>query len=178
MEIRKAQSNPDDKQPTSASIYWNTDCQAQIKILDLEVGNLLKRQLVIAILITLFTTAALFPAPTVGQNIQSSESTRVHAEIQKLGAERGKKVEIRLRDKTKIKGYITAVDHDTFAVSDLTAGTSQTISYANVLEARRSGGGSKKPWFIAAGIAAGAIVTWIVVKPAVCDGGAQSRGIC
>ena len=148
------------------------------QILDLEVGNLLKRQLVIAILITLFTTAALFPAPTVGQNIQSSESARVHSEIQKLSAERGKKVEIRLRDKTKIKGYITAVDHDTFAVSDLTAGTSQTISYANVLEARRSGGGSKKPWFIAAGIAAGAIVTWIVVKPAVCDGGAQSRGIC
>jgi hypothetical protein len=31
---------------------------------------------------------------------------------------------------------------------------------------------------IVGGIAAGAITTWLIVKPAVCDGGAQTRGVC
>ena len=118
------------------------------------------------------------PVTTIGQPTDSSDTARVRSDIQKLNVERGKKVEIRLRDRTKIKGYITAVDQDSFAVSDLTRGTSRTIGYADVVEAKSAGGGSKKPWIIAAGIAAGAIVTWIVVKPAVCDGGAQTRGIC
>jgi hypothetical protein len=139
---------------------------------------LLKRQLVIAILVTLVTTAVLFPAPTVGQNIQPGESARIHSEVQKLSADRGRKVEIRLRDHTKTKGYITAVDQDTFTLSEPKTGTFQTIGYNEVLEAKRSGSGSKKPSFIAAGVAAAVIVTWVIAKPALCDGGAQTRGIC
>ena len=139
---------------------------------------MLKRQLFIAISIALLVTGLITPVKTIGQPTDSSDTARVRSDIEKLNGERGKKVEIRLRDRTKIKGYITAVNHDSFAVSDLTRGTSQTIAYSDVLLAKRSGGGSKKPWIIAAGIAAGAIVTWIVVKPALCDGGAQTRGIC
>jgi len=40
------------------------------------------------------------------------------------------------------------------------------------------GGLSTKSWIIIGGAAAGTIITWLIVKPAFCDGGAQTRGIC
>jgi hypothetical protein len=137
-----------------------------------------KRQLSIAISITLFVTVLITPVTTIGQSTDSSDTARIRSNIERLSTERGKKVDIRLRDNTRIKGYISAVDQDTFTVSEPKLGTAQNISYADVLEAKRSGSGSKKPWFIFAGVAAAVIVTWVIVKPAVCDGGAQSRGIC
>ena len=58
-------------------------------------------------------------------------------------------------------------------------GMSRSVAYADAAEVKRSGGGlSTKSWAIIGAAAGGAIVTWIIVKPAICDGGAQTRGIC
>lgn len=100
------------------------------------------------------------------------------SEVQKLSANRGNKAEVTLRDKTKIKGYITGVDQDSFIVSDPKTGASQTLSYGEVSSVKKVGGSSMKPWLILGAVAAGVGITWAIVKPAVCDGGAQSRGIC
>src|SRR6266478_7714457 len=51
--------------------------------------------------------------------------------------------------------------------------------YADVAEVKKPGSGlSTKSWIVIAAAAVGTVVTWIIVKPAFCDGSAQTRGIC
>ena len=57
-------------------------------------------------------------------------------------------------------------------------GASQTIAYSEVDSITKSGGISTRTWWINGGVAAGAVTTWLIVKPAFCDGGAATRGIC
>ena len=102
---------------------------------------------------------------------------KARAEISKLGT--GKQVEVKLRDHSKLKGHIIETGDDSFTVADSKSATARTVAYADVTQVKKvSSGGSWKPWAIIGGIAAGAVVTWIVVKPALCDGGAQTRGPC
>ena len=58
-------------------------------------------------------------------------------------------------------------------------GSSQTVAYADVEKVKKAGGGfSSRSWIILGAAAVGAVATWMVVKPALCDGGAQTRGPC
>jgi hypothetical protein len=140
---------------------------------------LFKHGLVVLLALALVVSTFANPRTIQAQSLDSDVSAKVRSDVQRLSLNRDDKVEVRLKDKTKRKGYIRSVDQGTFSLSESKTGGSQTIEYADVVDVKRSGNGfSKKPWLIAAGIAAGVIITWIVVKPAVCDGGAQSRGIC
>ena len=89
------------------------------------------------------------------------------------------RVEVKLRDKTKVKGNVSAITPDSFTVTDCKTGTTNTVAYNEVDEVKKAGGGlSTKTWLIIGGAVVGTVVTWIIVKPAFCDGGAQTRGIC
>lgn len=133
----------------------------------------------ISIMLLVVITALSFSSPLSTYAQSSTDQAKIRSKVQALGVNPDKKVEVKLRDTTKIKGYITSVDQDTFAISNNVTGTSETIAYRDVVDIKKSGGGlSTKSWLIIGGVAAGAVVTWAIVKPAVCDGGAQSRGIC
>jgi len=140
---------------------------------------LIRKQLALLISMALMAITVNFPGAASAQTTTDSVAVqKTRLDVQKLGTNRDKKVEVKLRDNTKIKGYITAVDQDTFSVSDYKAGSAQTLSYAEVSSVKRAGGSSMKPWLILGAVIAGVGITWAIVKPAVCDGGAQSRGIC
>lgn len=110
---------------------------------------------------------------------QSDSVEKTRTKVQTLSTKHDKQIEVKLHDKTKIKGYIVSVDSDSFTVADSSTATSQKILYSDVAEVKKvSNGFSAKTWLILGGIAAGTVATWLIVKPAVCDGGAQSRGIC
>ena len=122
-------------------------------------------------------TAQTTKEQATAQSTKDIENVR--ARVQLLSTSKDSQVEVRFRDKTKIKGYITSVEPLTFNLKDSKAGTSQSITYAEVDSVSKAGGGpSTKTWLIIGGIAAGAVATWLIVKPAFCDGGAQTRGIC
>jgi len=92
---------------------------------------------------------------------------------------KGSQVQVKFRDKTKLKGYIDSVDPVSFTLRDSKSGTTQSIAYSEVENVgKASDGVSTKTWLILGGVAAGAITTFLIVKPALCDGGAQTRGIC
>lgn len=116
--------------------------------------------------------------PVYAQSDESDQlASRARAEVAKVGT--GKSVEVKLRDNTKVKGHIIETTQDSFTLADSKSATTRTVGYADVAQVKKAGSGSSwKPWGILAGVAAGAIVTWIVVKPALCDGGAQTRGPC
>lgn len=133
----------------------------------------------LAILISVFTIALniTFPLSTSAQTTVDVEKTR--SKVQTLSVNRDKKVEVRLRDKTTYKGYITAVEGDAFTITEAKTSATQKFSYSEVQEIKKLGSGiSTKTWLILGGVAAGSVVTWLIVKPAFCDGGAQTRGIC
>ena len=133
----------------------------------------IKRPLAIA----LSFISLIMPVTVLAQSNANVE--KVRAKVQILAANKDSQVEVKFRDKTKVKGQIVSVEPVSFTLKDPKDGHVQSINYSEVDSvARASSGVSTKTWLIVGGIAAGAVTTWLIVKPAVCDGGAQTRGVC
>lgn len=136
----------------------------------------MKRHLAVTLSV-IITALSLSPALATAQS--TTEIEKVRARVQTLSVSKDSQVEVKFRDRTKIKGYIDRVEPVSFTLRNPKDGTSQSITYSEVDSVSKAGGGiSTKTWLILGGVAAGAVTTWLVVKPAVCDGGAQTRGIC
>lgn len=117
--------------------------------------------------------------PVVATAQTNADVEKNRTKVQTLSADRNQQVEIKFRDKTKVKGYISSVEPVSFTLRDPKTGTTQAIAYSEIENISKSSGGvSTKTWLIIGGVAAGVITTWLIVKPAFCDGGAQTRGIC
>lgn len=138
---------------------------------------MIKTHLVIAL--SVIITALSFVLPTTATAQSTADVEKIRAKVQTLSASKDSQVEVKFRDKTKMKGYIVSVQPVSFNLRDPKDGTSQLINYSEVDSvSKASSGVSTKTWLILGGVAAGAVTTWLIVKPAVCDGGAQTRGIC
>ena len=136
----------------------------------------IKRHLAVTLSV-IITALSLTPAIATAQS--TTETEKIRAKVQTLAASKDSQVEVKFRDRTKIKGYIDSVEPLSFKLRNPKDGTSQSITYSEVDSVSKAGSSiSTKTWLILGGVAAGAVTTWLVVKPAVCDGGAQSRGIC
>jgi hypothetical protein len=132
----------------------------------------------IAILLSVVITVLSFGLPATAKAQSNSEIDKIRAKVQTLSASKDSQVQVKFRDGTKLKGYIDSVEPVTFTLRDRKDGTTQSIAYSEVDSISKAGGVSTKTWLIIGGVAAGAVTTWLIVKPAVCDGGAQTRGIC
>jgi hypothetical protein len=98
---------------------------------------------------------------------------KVKAKVREIGVNDKKRVEVKLRNNTKFKGTISAIERDSFTVSDAKSGSTQTFAYADVKEVKKTGGISPLTWGIIAGAAAAAVIVSVVVLyPVLCDGGA------
>ena len=105
---------------------------------------------------------------------------KARASIVKMGVGKDARVEVKLRDKTKLKGYVSDATEDSFTVTDSKTGASRTVFYTDVTQVSKQGNGlsTMTKVIIGAAVAAGLIIGWQIVKPALCDGGAQTRGPC
>lgn len=128
--------------------------------------------------ILLVTAFGFQPAlAQTGNDTQAVE--KVRARVQKIGVGRNARVEVKLRDNTQLKGYISAAEQDSFTVIDSKTGSTRTVSYAESSSVKKAGSGlSAKTWIILGAAVVGTAVTWVLVKPVLCDGGAQTRGPC
>lgn len=135
---------------------------------------MMKRHLTIAL--SAVMTVMTLVLPVTAQS--TAEIEKIRARVQVLATNKDSQVEVKFRDQTKTKGYIEAVEPRSFKLRDKN-GSSQAITYSEVVNVSKASDGiSTKTWLILGGVAAGAVTTWLIVKPAVCDGGAQTRGIC
>lgn len=133
----------------------------------------------LAIALSVILTAISFGLPATARAQSTSDPEKIRARVQTLATSKDSQVQVKFRDKTKLKGHIDSVDRVSFTLRDSKNGTTQSIEYSEVESvSKASDGVSTKTWLILGGVAAGAVTTWLIVKPAVCDGGAQTRGIC
>lgn len=138
---------------------------------------MIKRQFAIALSIIITAVSFGLPPTVMAQARASVENIR--GNVQVLSATKDTQVEVKFHDKTKVKGYIVSVEPVSFTLKDPKDGRLQSITYSEVDSVKKASSGiSTKTWLIVAGVAAGAVTTWLIVKPAVCDGGAQTRGAC
>ena len=138
---------------------------------------MIKTQLAMAVAVII--TAVSFGLPATAMAQSSTDGEKIRAKVLTLSASKDSQVQIKFRDGTKLKGYIDSVEPVTFTLRDPKDGTKQSINYSEVESiSKASNGMSTKTWLIIGGVAAGAVTTWLIVKPAVCDGGAQTRGVC
>ena len=133
----------------------------------------------LAITLSVIITILSFGLPATATAQSNADSEKIRAKVQTLSASKNSQVQVKFRDNTKLKGYIDAVEPVSFTLRDAKDGTKQSIAYSEVDSvSKASDGVSTKTWLIIGGVAAGAVTTWLIVKPAVCDGGAQTRGLC
>jgi hypothetical protein len=137
----------------------------------------IKKQFATAL--SIIITAVSFGLPATAMAQVSAGVEKIRANVQVLSASKDSQVEVKFHDKTKVKGYIVSVEPVSFTLKDPKDGRLQSINYSEVYSVSKASSGiSTKTWLIVAGAAAGAVTTWLIVKPAVCDGGAQTRGVC
>ncbi len=142
---------------------------------------MLLRRTFVLMLAGLLLTAAFNLQPAWAQTGADAQAIeRARANVQKAGVGEKARVEVSLRDHTKLKGYVSDAGTDTFTVTDTKTGATRTLAYTDVTKVKPRGNGLSTPTklIITGAVAAGVIITWLIVKPALCDGGAQTRGPC
>ena len=97
---------------------------------------------------------------------------KARAKVAKLGVGQDARVEVKLRDNTKLNGYVSAAGEDSFTVTNSKTGTSSTVAYTDVAQVKEKGGGlsTRTKVIIGAAVAAGVAIVLYTVRGAFCDG--------
>ena len=92
---------------------------------------------------------------------------KVKANVLKLGTGETARVKVRLRDKTKLEGYVSAIGEDDFTVTDLKTGAATTVTYPQVksVKGNNLSTGAK----IAIGVGIAAAVIFIILFKVIVD---------
>jgi hypothetical protein len=78
------------------------------------------------------TGAIALAGPKVDK--ESRRAEKVKAGIAKLGVGEDARIAVMLKDKTKLSGYLSQVNDDSFVVNDLKTGASTTVAYTEVTQ--------------------------------------------
>ncbi|HEV7858752.1 MAG TPA: hypothetical protein VGO91_09010 [Pyrinomonadaceae bacterium] len=140
---------------------------------------MLKKSIAIMFSLILLLTATGFQSTHAQTGVDAQRAEKARASISKRGTGKDARVEVTLLNNTKLKGYIGEAGNDSFTIIDRKTGASQTVDYKDVSQVKKSGGGlSTKTWIIIGATVAAVVIVGIIVKPAFCDGGAQTRFPC
>jgi hypothetical protein len=98
---------------------------------------LLKKTIAVGIAGILISMAlgieSIYAGTKEGKDVQSE---KIRAGIYKLGIGKDARVEVKLRDKTELQGYISEVSEDSFTVTDLKTEASSIVAYPNVRQVK------------------------------------------
>ncbi len=92
------------------------------------------------------------------QTNQAVRATKAKADVEKRGVGERSRVQVTLHDGTQIKGYISAIDESSFAVTDKKSGNVSTIAYRDVNGVKSRGLSRATKILIVTGVVAGTVV--------------------
>jgi hypothetical protein len=145
------------------------------------IGEIMFRRTLVSLLVGVLLTTALGFRPVYALAKDETQTVeKVRADIAKVGIGKEARVKLKLRDNTRLEGHILQTAEDSFTIVDSTTGNSRIVAYSDVTRVSKRGNGlsTMTKVLIGAAIAAGVVVGWQIIKPAICDGGAQTRGPC
>jgi hypothetical protein len=100
-------------------------------------------------------------APAFAKSKEEKEAqfaSKVKANILKLGAGPGARVKLKLRDKTKLEGYISEAGEDSFVVTDTKTGVATVVPYPQVKQVKGNNLSTGAKIAIGVGIAVAVLV--------------------
>lgn len=112
-----------------------------------------------------FVNGRLVFAQTVSDN--DARTAKVKERVAKIG--KGKKIVVIQLDDVKIKGVVSAIDADSFTVTDKKTGTERRVTYSEVRRAYRAGLSVGTKIAFAAGIAVPAIIILAIFGKRYCN---------
>ncbi len=124
--------------------------------------------LLAGLLIQLLSVQSASAHPMVDKQTKLAE--KVKEGVSKLGVGQDARVELRLRDKTKLAGYISEVKEDSFVVSDAKTGDATSISYSNVTQVKGHNLSTGAKIAIGIGIGAGIVLIVLAIYLNCCTG--------
>jgi hypothetical protein len=95
---------------------------------------------------------------------QARFTERIKLGIAKLGTGEQARVQLKLRDKTKVKGYISEIREEDFVVADSKTGATTRVSYAQVQTAKGSNLSTGAKIAIGLGILAAILAIWLILE--------------
>src|ERR1051325_6868241 len=116
-------------------------------------------------LAALLLQAAAVPAfAATNADKEAKRAEKVRTQLSKLGTGKDSRIRVELRDKTKLEGYVSAADAESFT---LTArdGTTTNVPYQDVKKAQGNNLSTGAKIAIGAGIGAGVtlLIIWIFI---------------
>jgi len=119
----------------------------------------------VALLINSIGMTQAFAASNEEKDARFAE--KVKTNVMKLGVGEAARVEVKLRDKTKLKGYISAANAESFTVTDTKTGIATTVAYPQVKSVKGNNLSTGAKIAIGVGIAATIlfIILWFTTGP-------------
>jgi hypothetical protein len=100
----------------------------------------------------------------------AQSALKVKAAIAQLGAGQNTRVSLKLRDKTKLSGYISEIGESSFLVTDLKTAAVTTVNYPEVAQIQGNNLSTGVKIAILAAVVVTVIIVLYSVKGAFCDG--------
>jgi len=83
-----------------------------------------------AVMLASFVLLSALGIQPAGAQTSSDQATeKIRAKIQKIGVGTNAMVEVKLRDNSQMRGYITESNQDSFTMFDKNSGSTKTVSY-------------------------------------------------
>ena len=120
----------------------------------------------VLVVLLIWTPLALNANPSK----EAQQAEKIKAGIVKLGIGPEARVKLKLRNHTKLSGYISAIGDETFAITDLKTETSTTVSYPNVAQVQGNNLSTRTKIIIGVSIVVAAIIVLYNMRGAFCDG--------
>ena len=92
-----------------------------------------KRLFAIALAVSLLNVVCVAPiAAAQGESKEAKRARIMKSQIDRVGTGPKARIEIRLRDKTDLKGYVSEAADDHFVITDEKTSTTTTVAYVQV----------------------------------------------
>jgi len=90
---------------------------------------------------------------------------KVKLGVEKLGSGRDTSVEVKLRDKTRLKGYVSEIGENEFVVTDVKTDASNKVAYADVKQIKGNNISTGAKIAIGVSVAVGLIllISWLII---------------
>jgi hypothetical protein len=91
---------------------------------------------VISLILIVLLTQLFFVRPTFAGTKEEKFAEKVKTEIAKLGTGQDAKIKVKLKDGTKIKGYVSEISESQFTVINEKTGQATQVPYPQVKQAK------------------------------------------